>query len=190
GEGSEHHAFTYRVCEERLIDFMPPIEGYVRVVSRGLERFGLPRHWHERAARNESLGSLPVFVYGTLRRGEVAEHHLPGDSRIGIEEARARGRLLHLGEYPGLVNGPSWVSGELHRYESLEAILPRLDEYEDFRGYGREGNLYRRVVDEVLTPSARELAWVYRYLGDPRAHPEVEGGDWVKRATVRRASGL
>jgi gamma-glutamylcyclotransferase (GGCT)/AIG2-like uncharacterized protein YtfP len=181
-EGHEHQAFSYRVCEERLIDFMLPTEGYVRVVARGLERYALPTVWHERASRGERLDPLPVFVYGTLRRGEAAAHHLPVTSRVTVHEARAKGRLLHLGEYPGLVRGRSWVRGEVHRYESLERVLPSVDEYEDFRGYGRSDNLYRRVVDEVLTEDASELAWVYRYLGDPHAHPEIEGGDWRARA--------
>jgi gamma-glutamylcyclotransferase (GGCT)/AIG2-like uncharacterized protein YtfP len=177
-EGNEHRAFTYRVCEERLIDFMPPTEGYARVVARGLERHGLPNAWHERASRGEVLHPLPVFVYGTLRRGGAAEHQLHSRARFGVEEARARGRLLHLGEYPGLVSGVEWVRGEIHRYETLAEILPHLDEYEDFRGYGASENLYRRVVDEVVTEAGSEHAWLYRYLGDPHTHPEVEGGDW------------
>jgi gamma-glutamylcyclotransferase (GGCT)/AIG2-like uncharacterized protein YtfP len=175
-DGHEHHAFTYRVCDERLVDFMPPTEGYMRVVARGLERYGLPKTWHERAAAAEQLLPLPVFVYGTLRRGEPAEYHL--QAGLGVEEARTRGRLLHLGDYPGLVAGPGWVSGELHRFERLDELLPRLDDYEDFRGYGLAASLYRRVVDEVFTESSNELAWIYRYLGDPAAHPEVGGGDW------------
>src|SRR5690606_523991 len=99
-DGNEHHAFTYRVCEERLVDFMPPLEGYVRVVSRGLERYGLPEAWHRKAAENQLARPLSVFVYGTLRQGEEAAHRLPGDGRLSVEAARARGRLLHLGEYP------------------------------------------------------------------------------------------
>lgn len=188
-EGNEHHAFTYRVCEERLVDFMPPLEGYVRVVSRGLERYGLPEAWHRKAAENQPVDPLSVFVYGTLRQGEEAAHRLPVDARLSVEAARARGRLLHLGEYPGLVPGSSWVRGELHRYASLDSILPRLDEYEDFRGYGRPGSLYRRVVDEVAGSSGAELAWVYRYLGDPRMHPEIESGDWSRRPSARGGAG-
>lgn len=175
-EGREHHAFTYRVCRERLTDYMPPIEGYVRVVARGLARFGLPDTWHARAARNEAVEPLPVFVYGTLRRGEVAAHRLSASREV--EEARVRGRLLHLGGYPGLVEGEGWVKGELYRFERLHGVLSELDEYEDFRGYGARQNLYRRVIAEAHAEARREFAWVYRFLGDPAPYPVIHGGDW------------
>jgi gamma-glutamylcyclotransferase (GGCT)/AIG2-like uncharacterized protein YtfP len=56
---------------------------------------------------------LPVFVYGTLKRGEVRAACWPREP-VKVEEATVRGALFDLGDYPALVPGdyPALVPGD------------------------------------------------------------------------------
>src|SRR5436190_10067386 len=58
---------------------------------------------------------LPLFLYGTLRKGESAEGEIAADV-VRRAPARARGRLLELNApYPGAVFGADegWLDGEI-----------------------------------------------------------------------------
>ena len=72
-----------------------------------------------------------VFGYGTLRRGEV-NHHLLADSRFcGEHITLPKYRILHLGSYPGVVEGGSTaIIGELYRVDREQFVrLDRLKAY-------------------------------------------------------------
>ena len=108
-----------------------------------------------------------VFVYGTLKRGEVNHHWLVGASWQG--KSKLLGVLLHdLGPFPMAVIGDGTAIGEV--YAVNEPGLARLDELE---GYPR---LYDR---QVLSLNDGRQAWVY--LGRPRQvrhAPLLAGGIW------------
>jgi gamma-glutamylcyclotransferase (GGCT)/AIG2-like uncharacterized protein YtfP len=108
-----------------------------------------------------------VFVYGTLKRGEVNHHWLEGASWLG--ESKLLGVLLHdLGPFPMAVIGDGTAIGEVYAVD--EPGLARLDELE---GYPR---LYDR---QVLSLNDGRQAWVY--LGRPRQvrhAPLLAGGIW------------
>jgi gamma-glutamylcyclotransferase (GGCT)/AIG2-like uncharacterized protein YtfP len=139
-------------------------------------------------------GVLPFFVYGTLRPGEV-NHDLFLRGRTAAEEpARLPGAVLYEGPgYPYAVERPgSALSGELitpapGAYGELLAALDLLEEY---RGPGRPGNVYDRVVRTAVRPDgSRARAWVY-LAAAPLAHrlaasgTEIPGGDWLRRDRV------
>ena len=80
----------------------------------------------------------------------------------------ARGRLLDLGRYPGLVAGAGRVSGEVYRLDDPE-LLPVLDREE---GY----NFDRRRAIVTLAGGRRVRTWLYRYRGPrERATPILDG---------------
>ncbi|MEU9477786.1 gamma-glutamylcyclotransferase family protein [Streptomyces sp. NPDC048191] len=135
--------------------------------------------------------TLPFFVYGTLRPGEV-NHDLFLRGRTAAEEpARLPGAALYDGPgYPYAVERPGGeIRGELvtarpEAYDELLAALDRLEEYAP----GDPRNLYERVARNAVrtTDGTPVRAWVY--LAAPRvaaglrstATP-IEGGDWAAR---------
>ena len=71
----------------------------------------------------------PVFVYGTLMRGQRASHMLCGAVYGGKAQLKDYA-MYHLGRYPGIVACPGeTVFGEL--YYVSEAMLAQMDEYEE-----------------------------------------------------------
>ncbi|MEV8591558.1 gamma-glutamylcyclotransferase family protein [Streptomyces sp. NPDC052012] len=135
--------------------------------------------------------TLPFFVYGTLRPGEVNHDLFLRGRTLAEEPGRLPGAVLYDGPgYPYAVEEPGGVvSGELitAREEEYTALLAELDRLEDYAP-GDPRNLYERVEREVLRTAdgTAVRAWVYvaapavaaRLRG--RGKP-VEGGDWRGR---------
>jgi gamma-glutamylcyclotransferase (GGCT)/AIG2-like uncharacterized protein YtfP len=107
-------------------------------------------------------GVAAVFVYGTLKRGQVRERCWPRKP-LDVAPATVGGRLYDLGPYPALASGSDRVTGELWRFaaEDIVATLAALDEIEDYRG-GPE-DLYRRAIIECESATGRARAWTYLY---------------------------
>lgn len=113
-----------------------------------------------------------LFVYGTLREGEV------GHSELGTARCIARGvrtepcyELIDLGEYPALVEGGHQaVVGDL--YEVGDALLPQLDAYEDAPG------LYQRKTLRIGEHDAQCYLLPREHAPDA---PRIASGDWRKR---------
>jgi gamma-glutamylcyclotransferase (GGCT)/AIG2-like uncharacterized protein YtfP len=95
---------------------------------------------------------FPLFVYGTLRRGEPAEHLMSGAKFLG--EAHIQGQVVRHGQYTGLIAGSTEVPGEL--FDVPEALFEQLDRY--------EGPGYARRLSEVNYSGGVVTAWVY-WLG-------------------------
>ncbi|MEZ4336276.1 MAG: gamma-glutamylcyclotransferase [Sandaracinaceae bacterium] len=154
-----------------------PRPAYAALVREGLASHGLPTHQAEAAAASLVIDPFPrsIFVYGTLRRGELRAPLLERHRPRRWTEASIRGALVHLGAYPGLVHGDDTITGELVELDDPAAALTELDEVEDFLGWGEPGSLYLRDV----VPVAGTHAWTYRYLGPPG--PPIPSGDWRLR---------
>ncbi len=180
--GAEVRARTYVVADAFVRDsHVPPHDEYVRVVCEGLRAHGHDGEHVRGAARSLDCAALSrVFVYGTLMRGELRERAIRARK---IEHASAPGRLLHLGEYPGLVpSSDRRVRGELVELDDPERALGELDAIEAFLGYGARGSLYRRVLIDARTDEGSTArAWTYRYLGAIDGVPEIASGDWRAR---------
>ena len=138
-----------------------------------------------------------IFVYGTLKRGEI-NHRLLASAIQSIERGWVNGVLHDVGEFPAMVEGAGRVHGELIWLASddLSRILPILDRLEGYDPGDEPGSLYhRRIVEVTAESGTRE--WAYAYYCNP-AHPDmpplncfpvVEGGEWLGVAAVPPAAG-
>jgi gamma-glutamylcyclotransferase (GGCT)/AIG2-like uncharacterized protein YtfP len=182
-DGRAHSATTYRVCDERVGDFVAPGAEYREMVTRGLSRFG---HGHDgflAAARDAPTAPSPtaIFAYGTLMSGGRSHDMLATRVRRSHGPAHVVGAsLIHIDWYPGLVlsDGGS-VHGELYELDDVAATLEQFDSYEDFSGYDGEESLYRRSLVSAVTSGGSMLAWTYIYLGDPDPFPVIPSGRWT-----------
>ncbi|MGB0767283.1 MAG: gamma-glutamylcyclotransferase family protein [Phycisphaeraceae bacterium] len=102
-----------------------------------------------------------LFVYGTLKRGDVRAPLLDGQRYLGPAKTAAAYRLFDTGDYPALVEarplgliGRS-IGGELWAVDA--ACLDRLDVEE-----GVDEGLYARRAIALIEPSGSALAYVYR----------------------------
>jgi gamma-glutamylcyclotransferase (GGCT)/AIG2-like uncharacterized protein YtfP len=124
---------------------------------------------------------LPIFVYGTLKRGEVRERMWPRGA-VSIEEATARGRLYDLGTYPALVDGDDVIRGELW-HVSAEDFQMTLDVLDAIECYGNdEVDLYvRRIIECRTLGGEPRRAYTYFFAnpneldGVPVVSPDADG---------------
>ena len=87
-----------------------------------------------------------------------------------LGEGTARGDLLDLGRYPGMIDGAGRVRGEIYQLDDLE-LLPVLDR--------EEGYNFRRSMTTVTLAGGRRLrAWVYRYRGPRERAVPIPHGDY------------
>jgi gamma-glutamylcyclotransferase (GGCT)/AIG2-like uncharacterized protein YtfP len=134
---------------------------------------------------------LPVFVYGTLRRGQSNYSILQGHT-IREEQACLHGAQLYdLGFFPMAIEGEGVVSGELMhiRPVTYQEVLANLDMLEGVNRQAPHTGFYRRLARTVQAEDETEhLAWVY--LGsdvDMQDHPRIPHGDWVRHLRESRA---
>jgi gamma-glutamylcyclotransferase (GGCT)/AIG2-like uncharacterized protein YtfP len=106
---------------------------------------------------------LPIFVYGTLKRGQCREKYWPR-APLSVETAFTRGRLYDLGPYPAMTAGHDLIRGELWhlRPEDLGATLETLDSIEGC--VDGTGDQYIRVVIDCLDETGRrQRAYAYHF---------------------------
>ncbi|HEV3105749.1 MAG TPA: gamma-glutamylcyclotransferase family protein [Trinickia sp.] len=133
-----------------------------------------------------------VFVYGTLRAGEINDiaraawrHGIDVPRLVGT--ASVQGRLYDFGRYPGLVLDPSAgpVLGDVYAIE--EALLPVLDEIEHV--YPGVDGLFKseEVTVEV---DGRAMRCLFYPVGADAIEnrPCIEVGDWVAYRLARDAA--
>lgn len=101
-----------------------------------------------------------IFVYGTLKRGDVRAYLLEGQRFVGDIKTAPRYKLFNTGEYPALVEadtlGVAGVSivGEL--WEVDDDCLARLDIEE-----GVDEGLYQRRAIELIGASMPAESYFY-----------------------------
>lgn len=132
-----------------------------------------------------------VFVYGTLRAGEINDINLAADRNaiarprhLGV--TKLAGRLFDFGTYPGMIVASpadaSTVIGDV--YEIDDALIAVLDEIEQV--YPGVDGLF--VSKEVSVDVAGERVACLYYPVAPAAvadKPEIVGGDWVAHRRAR-----
>ncbi len=118
----------------------------------------------------DRAGPVPVFVYGSLRRGEYNHRLLAGAEYAG--EARVAGfDLYSLGAYPMAIAADGTLVGEV--YHCPAPLLRQLDRLEE------HPHVYRRQW--VTLTDARE-AWLYVGRVELVAgRPRLDHGDWRRR---------
>lgn len=131
-------------------------------------------------------GPVYLFVYGTLRPGEVRWHHLaPFVADAGVD-ATVPGELYDTGRgYPAAVFragggacgviGSGFVRGRVYGLapQRMDEGLDHLDEVE-----GAVGGLYHRVV---VHTSVGPAAWAYECGDEGLLARRIESGDWLDR---------
>lgn len=130
-----------------------------------------------------------VFVYGTLRAGEVNDlnaaaqrHGIAAPTLLGT--ATVAGRLYDFGSYPGLVldETADQVVGDI--YDVADALVPVLDEIEEV--YPGQATLFVREEREV-SHGGNAVACLLYPVSDAAvaALPRIDGGDWVAYRRAR-----
>lgn len=105
------------------------------------------------------MKTLPLFVYGTLRRSRNRHRHPLLRKARFLQHASIVGELYDLGEYPGVyrhAHGHGHVFGELYELPADETGKP-LDALDEYEGAEFE----RRRVLVTLSGGRRRFAWVY-----------------------------
>ena len=132
-----------------------------------------------------------VFVYGTLRKGEVRDINRLQPAPRWIGRASVSGVMHHLGSYPGLVlTGPGRVQGEVYAVApELERVLDEIEEVWP----QQTGEYTKREVLVQLDPEPepdrpareRELACFLYEIAPERIHGKtiITVGDWVLHRT-------
>lgn len=133
-----------------------------------------------------------VFVYGTLRAGEVNDlnmaahrHGIPAPSLLGI--GTVAGRLYDFGTYPGLVLDAAAepVVGDI--YDIPDALLPVLDEIEEV--YPGQATLFVRAEHQVTMGGESVSCLLYPVEeGAVGGLPHIATGDWVAYRSGRDAN--
>jgi gamma-glutamylcyclotransferase (GGCT)/AIG2-like uncharacterized protein YtfP len=119
-----------------------------------------------------------LFVYGTMRQGQTARS-LVAASVTRCMKATTSGQIyaFPMG-YPGFIEGPGRVVGEVLWLSELAATFGLLDAY--------EGEDFVRVIRQVRTVTGEELwTWIYA-LADPEAvklGTLIADGDWIRHWT-------
>ena len=120
-----------------------------------------------------------VFVYGTLRRGEINDINRlrPAPTFLGL--VRIRGTLYDLGPYPGVIlGGAEWVQGEVYAISpELEQQLDLIEEVAPVPS----GEYVRRHLD--VDVAGRPLSCLVYEIADARVQgcPRIASGDWLQR---------
>ncbi|WP_354685214.1 gamma-glutamylcyclotransferase family protein [Cupriavidus necator] len=130
-----------------------------------------------------------VFVYGTLRAGEVNDlnaaaqrHGITAPTLLGT--ATVAGRLYDFGSYPGLVldDTAGQVVGDI--YDVADALVPVLDEIEEV--YPGQATLFVREEQAVLHLGQPVGCLLYPVADSAvAALPRIDSGDWVAYRRAR-----
>jgi gamma-glutamylcyclotransferase (GGCT)/AIG2-like uncharacterized protein YtfP len=101
---------------------------------------------------------MHLFVYGTLKRGQVRHGFLVGQRFVSIAATRPDYRLFNVGEYPAMVSRAPGLSIEGELWEIDDACMRTLDRVE-----GSDAGVYVREPVELLPPFDGLSAMTYLY---------------------------
>jgi len=101
-----------------------------------------------------------LFVYGSLKFGEINHDRIFGSFDIKITPAWTYGELYDLGYFPAMTEGENKVYGELIEFDDIE-ILRKIDYLEGYREKNSIFNFYDRKIIQVFTDKNEVTAWVY-----------------------------
>ena len=122
------------------------------------------------------MNYIQVFVYGTLKPGEVNYHSYCAGYVVEFFPAVAKGLLYELPiGYPAMTRGDSNVHGFVLSFRNPE-ILQDLDKLEDYHPERLpEKNEYQRQNIKILSQDGKYLGQVWSYLMLPEK-VELLGG--------------
>ncbi len=113
------------------------------------------------ASSEHFLPQLPLFAFGTLRRGHSNHHLLTGRfTQVSRAVLPGFGRVQALMIAP---NPQQQVAGELFHIkpERYRQTMKQIDQLEGIPAGQLTGALYRRIRVQVSTDLGRQEAWAY-----------------------------
>jgi len=130
-------------------------------------------------------GPAHLFVYGTLRReADTKWSRFLGSVSRFAGNARARGRLFQVKDYPGMVasiQDDEWVVGEVYLMNEPSTLLLTLDDYEECGPNNPTPHEYvRQVIEVVLDDGAKLPAWAYLYQMSTADKVRIWTGDYLR----------
>ena len=127
-----------------------------------------------------------LFVYGSLRSGfrSPAYEYISRYFHL-IGNAKVKGKLFDLGNYPGAVpsSDESFITGELYEINDASQFawaIAQLDDYEGIDPSEGEEKLYRRELVDALVNNETIPAWIYWYNGDVTGRAPISSGDLLE----------
>ena len=123
-----------------------------------------------------------VFVYGTLRRGQVRDVNRLRPTPLFIGNGQVKGTLYDLDSYPGLcLKGEQQVQGEV--YQITPELEQQLDEIEEV--WPKQSGEYAKR-DTRLNCEGVELTCLVYEVSDARSQgcSVIESGDWVAHSRL------
>ena len=136
-------------------------------------------------AENKDSGLMKmhkVFVYGTLLRGYWNHDRcLTGQTFLKEATTAPEYTMLHLGGFPGIVEGgKTTIIGEVYEV-SEDCLLNKLDRLEGYRPSNPEKSMYIRKTI-TLTDGTEVYTYIYnrstRFAGRGTERPAVASGSW------------
>jgi gamma-glutamylcyclotransferase (GGCT)/AIG2-like uncharacterized protein YtfP len=131
-----------------------------------------------------------VFVYGTLRAGEIndigkAAARNALDTPVLVGEATLRGRLFDFGNYPGFVPDDKGIHVKGDVYQVDDRLVSVLDEIEQV--YPGEAGLFMQHTASVAVDGTTFDCLYYPVQADAvRGLPEIGSGDWIAHRRSRK----
>ncbi|HEY9596954.1 MAG TPA: gamma-glutamylcyclotransferase [Cyanophyceae cyanobacterium] len=122
------------------------------------------------------MNHVKVFVYGTLKPGEINYQRYCVGKVVEAQEAIAYGQLFDLSlGYPAMTLGENPVQGCLLTFAD-PAILSALDELEDYNPHrALEENEYYRQQIETYNLAGQSLGMAWVYLMTPEQVQHLDG---------------
>ena len=118
-----------------------------------------------------------VFVYGTLKRGQINHYLLSTGAYLGSYNTRPSYKMFHLGGYPGVIKGGrTSIEGEVYQVDAL--TMHKLDRLEG----------YPVAYSRTLIPSPWGVVWIYLYRGSVAGRSIIATGVWYDKINWRRWS--
>ena len=133
----------------------------------------------------KEIEKLPVFVYGTLRRGFGNYYSFLKGTTEKEEPATMKGVMYSTGGFPAVIRGEGIVQGELMYIDKkfYNYTLNRLDMLEGYNPHDEMTSMYFRREVSVVTKTGKQVkAWAYIWneLFIPvKELIKVNNGDWA-----------
>ena len=135
-----------------------------------------------RTVRPADRPDLPLFAYGSLRRGGGADQWLLREAEW-LGPATVTGRLWHDGRYPALVLDRSGIPIQGDLWQVPGARWPDLDAWEGCSNDEPQPHPYRRITLTVDTARVPRRAQAYLWNGPLDHLTPLDGGDWLQYAS-------
>lgn len=124
-----------------------------------------------------------LFVYGSLRKGfQHTAYQYISKHFTFVAEAKVRGILFDLGEYPAGIPTLEdyFIKGELYVLKEsadFSWAIEQLDDYEGLYPVEGEQQLYTREVAKVFHHDSCTQAWIYWYKNEITTDHIIPSGD-------------